>query len=61
LFVPKQVLLLITDIPTGSVDKLPTVTARTEAALVPQSFEAVTVIFPFWPDDPDVTVMLVVF
>jgi hypothetical protein len=34
-----------------------TVTASVEAALVEQLFVAVTLIFPFWPAFPEVTVM----
>ena len=37
-----------------------TVTARELGALVPQLFDAVTVILPPWPDDPVVTVIDVV-
>ena len=37
-----------------------TMTARLCAALVPQLFEAVTVMFPFSPAAPEVTVMEVV-
>jgi hypothetical protein len=47
LFVPKQVLLLVTEIPDGSVDRVPTLTGKIEAELVPHSFDAVTVIVPF--------------
>ena len=36
-----------------------TVTANALAALVPQSLEAVTVMFPFWPVAPEVTVIVV--
>jgi hypothetical protein len=36
------------------------VTARVLAALVPQLLPAVTVILPFWPAAPDVTVSLFV-
>ena len=34
-----------------------TVTARLLAVLVPQLFVAVTEIFPFWPAEPEVTVI----
>ena len=34
-----------------------TVTAKLLAELVPHEFVAVTVIFPFWPAVPDVTVI----
>jgi len=39
----------------GGLDAM--VTASVEGALVPQLFVAVTVIFPFWPELPEVTVM----
>lgn len=47
LFVPKQVLLLVTEIPEGSVDRVPAVTGKIAVALVPHSLDAVTVIVPF--------------
>ena len=34
-----------------------TITAKLLALLVPQLFVAVTLILPFWPKAPDVTVM----
>jgi hypothetical protein len=55
--VPKQVLLLVIVTPVGAVDKLPTVTASVLGALVPQEFEAVTVIFPLSPVLPVVSEM----
>jgi hypothetical protein len=40
LFVPKQVLLFVTEIPDGSVERVPTVTGKIAAVLIPHSFEA---------------------
>jgi len=59
--VTAHVLLLVMLIPVGSVDKLLIVTANVFAALVPQLFPAVTVIFPSCPVVPEVTVIEVVF
>jgi hypothetical protein len=60
LLTPLQVLLFAIFILVGSVDRLPTVTAKEAAALVPQLLLAVTVIFPPCPAKPVVTVIEIV-
>jgi hypothetical protein len=55
--VPEQVLLLVIETPVGAVDWLPTVTASVFAELVPQLLPAVTLIFPFCPAVPVVTII----
>lgn len=57
LLVPKQVLLFVIVIPVGATELLPTVTANCRGELVPQEFEAVTLIVPFCPVAPVVTVI----
>ena len=52
-----QVLLLNIIIPTGAVETVPTETASELTLLVPHEFPAVTVIFPFCPELPAVTLI----
>ena len=57
---PLQVLLFNIVTPVGAVDWLRTVTGKDDGELIPQLLDAVTLTFPFWPDDPVVTVIVVV-
>ena len=58
--VPLHVLLLLMLMLVGAVERLPTLTEREAAALVPQLLPAVTVMLPFWPALPVVTEIEVV-
>ena len=60
LAVPLQELLLVIVTPVGAVDKPTTLTANDDAELVPQLLPAVTLILPFSPVEPVVTVIDVV-
>jgi hypothetical protein len=53
-----QVLLPSINIPTGAVETEPTDTASVLAALVPHELPAVTVILPFCPEEPVVTLIV---
>ena len=57
---PLHVLLLVIATPAGAVDRLFTVTARVLAVLVPQLLPAETLILPFCPAEPVVTVIEIV-